>query len=218
MITICRADELEQIIKQGRNDGKEYDAVLSIEHPGATTGHGRAPRLTDTPQHILSFWDVEDESAENGPSESVVKSAFDFLDKHAAENIIVHCHAGKSRSVALAIGWIAKDLMSGLPKEQAVEHAIDYIKSIRPIAAPNMAVINIIDRLYGFDGTLTLKTLNDPLFAENSRIVNAKRAHIAATRPELMAQMYPEKFGEKEEKDTPKNNNTSHNGQPPKPQ
>ncbi len=214
MITICRADELTSLI-----DKNEYDAVLSIEHPGATAEHGRAPRLStidpSIEQQVMSFWDVEDESAANGPSEHVVLDAFAFLDRHKDDETIVHCHAGKSRSVALALGWIAKqtaqdnidalDIASYTKAEaenqtkqimqNAVDYAIDYIKSIRPIAAPNIALIHIIDRLYSFNGALACAVENDSLFTKNRTQANAAREHIAQTRPDLMKELYPEKFG-----------------------
>lgn len=188
MITICRADELLEILQTDN-----YEAVLSIEHPGSTLGRGAAPRLQDTEQQIISFWDVEDESAHQGPSEDVVKTAMNFLDNHRGENMIIHCHAGKSRSVAIALGWIAKEMTNDLAQDEAIDHAIDYIKSIRPIAAPNMAVIDIIDRLYEFDGQLSGAVAQDPVFSENIRIANERRAEIAASRPDLLEQMYPEK-------------------------
>jgi predicted protein tyrosine phosphatase len=186
MIIITGANEVIDTINT-----QEIDAVLSIEHPGSEDGKGRAPRLIDynlghIPQDIVCFWDVNSETATNGPSSEIVKQAFAFLDTHTDKNILVHCKAGRSRSVALSLGWLAK--------QDGIQPAIDYIKSIRPQAAPNLAVIDIIDREYGFNGALSSASRSDPDFAHNNAHVEKRREEYARRNPELLKTIYPEKF------------------------
>ena len=165
---------------------QQVDAVLSIEHPGATDGAGRAPRLDNIPQKILSFWDIEDETATNGPSSAMVLDGFEFLDHYKYDNVIVHCHAGRSRSVAMTLGWMARDY--------GITPAIDAIKDQCTAPAPNMAVIRLVDEMYDFGGTLIDAVENDPDFTANRAKTEERRQEIAANNPDLIRQIYPEKF------------------------
>ncbi len=183
MITICRANEVEDLVAEN-----DIDAVLSIEHPGAVEGKGLAPRLDGTPQKILSFWDVEDEDAADGPSEKIVRDALDFLGEHEGENVIVHCHAGKSRSVAVVLAWLAFN--------DGIDSAIEEIKNMRPAAAPNIAIIRIADEILGFDGALTGAVEADETLTANRERTNARRRELAEKDPELLGKLYPEKDGD----------------------
>jgi hypothetical protein len=49
-VLICRTDEVESILLK-----MEIDSVLSIEHPNSVDGMGRAPRLENVEQKIISF-------------------------------------------------------------------------------------------------------------------------------------------------------------------
>ena len=154
-IIICRAREvIDQIAEHN------VSAVLSIEHPGAQDGKGRAPRLHNIAQSILCFWDIEKEDIPDGPHLSHIKDAFAFLDQHSDENVIIHCNAGKARSVGIALAYLVSDLGD-------INAAIERIKAIRPIAAPNLALIKIADRFLELDGALTKAVLADPLFTQN---------------------------------------------------
>lgn len=179
---ICRADEVEETAAR-----HNVTAVLSIEHPGATGGKGRAPRLErgDTVQEILTFWDVEDETAKDGPSETALRRAFDFLHAHQGENVIIHCNAGKARSAAVALAWMAY--------QDGVDTAVERLKDIRPQAAPNMAVIRIADNMLKFDGALTRAVARDPDFTANRQKADEARKRQLRKNPGLWNKLYPEK-------------------------
>lgn len=181
-LIICRADEVEE---QAAASGAT--AVLSIEHPGATAGKGRAPRLKGNgiAQDILTFWDIEDETAQDGPSEDVLRRAFDFLHAHEDETVIIHCNAGKARSAAIALAWMAYN--------NGVTDAVDQLKAIRPQAAPNLAVIRLADKMLKFDGELTKAVENDADFTANRKQADAARARQLRKNPELWDKLFPEK-------------------------
>ena len=92
-IHICAANEVEDMVQKTgiRN-------ILSIEHPRAEDGKGRAPRIWGANQKILCFWDVEEEGFPDGPSSDNVSEGLQFLDQVDEKGIILHCKAGKARS------------------------------------------------------------------------------------------------------------------------
>lgn len=141
-------------------------AVLSIEHPGAEEGKGKAPRLSGVEQEILCFWDTENSQIAMGPSRTAIKKAFQFLDDHRGEKVLIHCKAGKCRSVGVALGWLAK--------EYGIQPAIDYIKAISPKSAPNLLVVEICDDLCGFNGALTKAMLADTDFTARRKVIRER--------------------------------------------
>lgn len=186
MITICGVDELEEILASG-----EYDAVLSIEHPDARDGSGRAPRLSKPGQKILSFYD-SDEYQRGGPTKELVAEAMEFLDAHRGDNVIIHCKAGISRSAALALGWIAKEMaQNGVSQEEAVEQSIAHIKAIRPIASPNNTVLSMIDTQYDFGGELSKTAFLDKKFRANDPFITSLRHAIEKTSFTAVALFHP---------------------------
>lgn len=187
MLIICAAKDIEQIISAHRAEDTPVSAVLSFEHPGATTGRGKAPRLHDPQidQSILTFWDIEDADAQDGPSLDIVKQSLSFLDKHRKDLTIVHCNAGKSRSVAIALAFLTKD--------HDIATAINIIKDMRPVAAPNIAVIQIADSYLGLGGALLDAVKKDPLFSENREAAEKSRARYLEKNPDLAQKLYPEK-------------------------
>src|ERR1700735_1741264 len=90
-LSICRADEVIGLIKQAEQSGIPFDAVISIEHPGAETldlTQGRAPRLAEDiddrwrdRQLILSCYDIEGPNALGVPvpGPDIVIDALDFV-------------------------------------------------------------------------------------------------------------------------------------------
>jgi len=63
------------------------------------------------------------------------------------DKLLVHCHAGISRSTAVACGILCEH---GLSPNEAVKHVL----SIRPQASPNSHVINLFDELLGLENQL----------------------------------------------------------------
>lgn len=181
-IYVCRADEVEQLVQE-----RGIKNVLSIEHPGAQDGKGRAPRLSGANQKILCFWDVETSSnPQDLPSEKDVGEGLEFLDQYGGEDVIIHCKAGKSRSVALALSWLAQ--------QNGIEDAIRVMKEMRTNAAPNIKIIEHADKYYGMGGALLAAVSDDITFTQNREKANGRRA----IQAEEFYRLNPEKRGPSE--------------------
>ncbi len=142
---------------------KKIQAVLSIEHPGAIDGKGKAPILKDVEQRILCFWDTENKKIPQGPTWEEIEAGFEFLDSHKGKRVAVHCKAGKCRSAGLLLGWLAK--------EHGVDNAMRYIHAQSEKAAPNLLVVEICDAIAGLNGTLVRAVLADPLFTQRRKTI-----------------------------------------------
>jgi predicted protein tyrosine phosphatase len=151
-LTICRADEAVGLVNSSSQSTTPYDAVISIEHPGAellTAEQGRAPRLAEEidpswreKQIILVCWDTEFEAGETAtpPGKNIVTDALAFVQEQALvlgkqPRVLIHCRAGKSRSAAL--GLILLHHVNGLSPEAAVSELL----RLRPVATPNLAIV-----------------------------------------------------------------------------
>jgi predicted protein tyrosine phosphatase len=159
-ITICRADELVDKVA-----ALKPSAVLSIEHPDVKPDEsGYAPRLTDgTPQMILNFWDSEI-PVPNGPDIEQVEQGMAFIMEHVTKgDVIIHCRAGKARSVAIALG-----VLSQLYPHENEAALVKKLIALRPQAAPNILVVEMVDKLTGRNGKLLQAVL------DNSQITAAR--------------------------------------------
>jgi protein-tyrosine phosphatase len=58
---------------------------------------------------------------------------YDFIERHlqAGHNTLVHCHAGKSRSVTIVIAYLMKKYT------WTYDQALAYVKQRRPRVKPN---------------------------------------------------------------------------------
>lgn len=184
-IIITRADEVEKTLQE-----KTVAAVLSIEHPGAVPGgKGAAPRLADVTQDILCFWDAE-QVVQNGPDRPQVERGVQFILEHLEKgDVLVHCHAGKSRSVAIAIGALAVRH----PEKEETE-IIDMILAIRPIAAPNIIIIEMVDDIAGRNGRLRKAIEDHPVLTAQRTQAEKNRQAVLAKNPDQARQLFPEKF------------------------
>lgn len=147
-LTICGLDEL------GQHRERAVSHVLSILDPGypdpADFGHyGRHHRLT------LRFHDiVAERPGLIAPSAEHVRALIAFgadLDAYRAEarpHLLVHCHAGVSRSTAAMAILLARHL----PGREG--EAFDRLGGIRAGAWPNSRMIGIADDLLGCGGRL----------------------------------------------------------------
>ncbi len=180
-IHICAANAVEELVRETgiRN-------ILSIEHPDAQEGKGRAPRIWGANQKILCFWDIEEENFMDGPSKENVVQGLEFLDQYADQGIIVHCKAGKARSVGMVLGWLAS--------REGIEDSIEHIKNIRPEAAPNIEVIRLADEHYNMDYKMFGRVLADDEFSEKREIANLRREQqleeFLRDNPEKAAALY----------------------------
>lgn len=102
------------------------------------------------PHHFVArFHDVEIETPGYvAPTAEILRSAV----AHAAglsnqDRLLIHCHAGKSRSPAMALGVLVG---AGVSPEQAMER----IKQLRPFVIPNRLIVRMLDRLLDQHGEL----------------------------------------------------------------
>ncbi len=202
-IIICRASEVLKKVAAQNTAGQPVAAVLSIEHPGAALDHnGSAPILADNghaniPQKILVFWDSE-QPVKDGPDLKQVKDGLEFVMDHIAKGpVIIHCHAGKARSTALALGVLAL-----LHPDKPEKELLDDLLAMRPQAAPNILVVEMVDQLTGRNGKLLQATLDHPVIAAQRAQAEQNRKDILLERPEFYERMFPEKAVKR---DPPKN-------------
>ena len=180
-IHIFAARELIQQVEQ-----HQPVAVLSIEHPGVAADHdGRAPRLyaehniKHVRQYIQSYYDTETPHR-LAPSFRHVNDGLFFLQENAKlGTVAVHCRRGKSRSVAMGIAF----LVATNPQVPFVD-IIEHVKKIRPIAAPNILIIQHTDKLFNLRGELTRAVLADKQLTAAREEANAKRAAWAESNPD----------------------------------
>lgn len=189
-IIVCRASELLETVAKG-----PVAAVLSMEHPGVNPGEpGHAPRLADNgfddiPQLVLTFWDSE-QVVPNGPDRAQVEKGLEFVMDHIGQGtVIIHCKAGKSRSVAMALGVLSK-LHAGKNEAELVEMLLE----LRPQAAPNILMVEMLDDMTGRGGKLVQAVLDHPVISAQRAQAESNRRDLVREKPELFRKMFPEKF------------------------
>jgi predicted protein tyrosine phosphatase len=144
-VTICGLDEL------GLHRRAGVTHVLSILDPGWPEPvefdlWDRHDRL------MLRFYDVIDDGAPHPPGSDHVAAILRFglgLPKDRPVRLLVHCHAGVSRSTASAILLMAQRDPARDPNE-----IVDEVARQRPQAWPNLRIVEIGDRLLGRGGAL----------------------------------------------------------------
>lgn len=87
----------------------------------------------------LRFYLYDDEDE---PIQRFFKESTRFIDRHirAGRNVLVHCHAGISRSVTLVIHYMM--VMRGFQSPQV---ALDHIRRVRPHANPNPGFMRALE-------------------------------------------------------------------------
>lgn len=161
-IVICGLDEIGYTIDE------KVTHAISILDPEIDDGEAMA-RLGAAEVLKLRFHDcIEHLPLRAPPDAGHVAAIVQFgrrVRAHAAPRVLIHCHMGISRSTAAAIILLADH---GHAPEAAVEH----VCAIRPVAWPNLRMIELGDRL------LNLET----------KLIQAVRRHHARVllrRPEL---------------------------------
>ena len=184
-IIITRMDEVLKTLEVEKN----IVAVLSIEHPGSSENGKGAPRLSGMTQEILNFWDSET-PVKDGPDIAQVEKGIAFSLSWLPEgDVIIHCHAGKSRSVGIALGVLAFQ-----NPDKSENDLIDMLLEIRPIAAPNIIVVEMVDQLAGRGGKLLQAVKDHPVLTEQRLKTEENRKAALARNPELAKKIFPEKF------------------------
>jgi predicted protein tyrosine phosphatase len=145
-VTICGIPEL------GEHCGTGITHVLSILDPEWPD----PPAFADFAAHerlALRFHDIiEPMPGRVAPAEADVERLLRFgaaLDRMAAPHLLVHCHAGVSRSTASA----ALILAQAYPDRPA-RAIFDAITQMRPRAWPNLRMLEFGDALLGRNGEI----------------------------------------------------------------
>ena len=129
-------------------DVSTYDGIITIED--TTIREPFRVQTNEPKQLILRFDDINQPMDDYViPQMSHIKRALEFADKIEDGSLLVHCHAGISRSSAIALAVIAKRLGSG--KE---EEAVNTLEHINPNCRPNKSIVEMADELLERDGKL----------------------------------------------------------------
>ena len=125
-----------------------YDGVITIEDSRI-----REPFRVEAdhpPQLVLCFDDISvpiDDFIE--PQEKHILQALSFANRIGDGSLLIHCHAGISRSSAIALAIIAQRM--GMGKEQ---ETIETLESINPHCRPNKSIVWLTDEILGRDRKL----------------------------------------------------------------
>src|SRR5918997_2892119 len=150
LLTICGLEEL------GQHSGRAVTHVLSIVDPDCPDPE--AFRASDSHHRtILRFHDVIEPfdgfvMPEVGHVEAVLSFGEALLrgaTHREAGHLLVHCHAGISRSTAAMATLLAQTY-----PDQDEDAIFDRLASIRPQAWPNSRMIGFADRLLSHKGRL----------------------------------------------------------------
>ena len=130
-------------------DHSLYGAVITIEDSNAASPFRL--KATTPRQLILKFDDVIHQFGDLIiPTELHIKSALDFIEQEADRKpILIHCHAGLSRSPAIALAILAR--WFGQSHEEA---AVKMLLSIEPLSSPNSLIVALADELLQHKGKL----------------------------------------------------------------
>lgn len=151
LLTVCGLDELESHADRG------VTHVLSIVDPGRED-HPAFARYGDPARLTLRFHD----EIEPGPGvvlperEDVAAILAWGRDAFAASwgpgdgHMLVHCHMGISRSTAAMTMLLAQ-----AHPEEAEAEVVARVRTIRPVAWPNLRMTEMADAALGREGRLT---------------------------------------------------------------
>lgn len=145
-VTICGIPELDEHCAAGVT---HVLSILDPEWPDPPAFAAFAPHR----RLALRFHDIIEPAPERlAPTRDDVERLLKFgreLGEPAASHLLVHCHAGVSRSTAAA----ALILAQAYPDRPARD-ALDRVARIRPRAWPNLRILEFGDALLGRDGEI----------------------------------------------------------------
>lgn len=143
-LVICGLGEIDGMLDE------RVTHVLSILDPGTP----EPPKFAGLPPEQLlrlRFHDVieDDQPLTDAPRLAHIDAILKFGEEaaRAHHRILIHCHMGISRSTAAAIMLLAKE-------SRDAHTAVTRVTELRPIAWPNLRMIEIADERLGFERTL----------------------------------------------------------------
>ena len=141
-IQICSLEAAREI------DHSIYDGVITIED--STIEDPLRIDSSECPQLVLCFDDIS-QPVDNYilPTESHIKRALQFADELGDGSLLIHCHAGVSRSSGIALAIIASGRGKGHEKESVKE-----LEKINPNCTPNKLIVWFSDEILGREGKL----------------------------------------------------------------
>lgn len=123
--------------------------VVSLLDPDLPqSGH---PRIAVCPHHVFLFHDQERPDA-TGHFADTLRPVLELVGDHLGDDdprLLIHCHAGVSRSTALAYGAISMLLGPGL-EEEAFENLLQITRK----PWPNRRVVECLDEMLDRGGAL----------------------------------------------------------------
>jgi len=78
------------------------------------------------------------------PRKEHLQEVFRFIDGIAGEPVLIHCHYGVSRSTAVALSIIVRQMhYDGFSLDEIAREAPEMLLAIRPQAAPNPIILEL---------------------------------------------------------------------------
>lgn len=126
----------------------DFDSVITAGPSASDVAHFKHPDHL-----VVEFHDIIETSLENGwvgPSQQDVATMLEWAFDRYGRSILIHCHAGMSRSTATAIGVLAE---WGYDEDFAFRHVearrpVDAIRAKREFI-PNPLILSHVDRIVG---------------------------------------------------------------------
>lgn len=140
-------------LSRARRLKRRYEGVLSLHNPDLPGFRRLRIHRDPQPRHLtLLFDDIEDTRLSTrgwqAPTADHVAQALSFA-RALESSLLVHCHAGVSRSGAMALAVLADRLGPGQEEE-----AMRRLMETRPCAVPNGLVVALADQLLERGGAL----------------------------------------------------------------
>ena len=138
-IPICSLEAVREM------DLSPYGGVITIED--STIEDPFRIEYGPPEQLVLRFDDISAPHPEwIEPQEFHIERALSFTDKIGDGALLIHCHAGISRSSAIALAILARGMGEGKEIE-----AIKTLEKIHPNARPNKSMVWMTDEILGRD-------------------------------------------------------------------
>jgi predicted protein tyrosine phosphatase len=150
-----QSDISEQIkvtcLPQAPSVAAEWRARLVVSLLDPDLPSSSHPVIADCPHHIFLFHDQERQDA-TGHFSGTLRPVIDLIAEHLRGDdprLLSHCHAGVSRSTALAYGAISM-LMGAGEENRAFQGLLEITRK----PWPNRRVVECLDEMLGRDGAL----------------------------------------------------------------